>query len=286
MLVPDIPSRFVDAYGVQRYHPGQSGYYKSTDLHWEVNQYGWLGASDTEEDTLFLLVGDSFIENLLNPRSCNQGNLLKAYYPSYGFFEAARSGVTLIEALKISAEMDSLLDPTFHLIYASSDDFVESISNVHRYSDRMQVNLDESKLLPGKLKSPQIKKILYNVKLLYYLYLRFPIFVEKQNKNSFTKNDTTVFDEYENELESLFKYCSNNYDLSKTVFIFHPGINDQIVQLANEYGIHTFKLVHDQDENWGFGKHDGHWSCYGQQEVASRVSQKIKSLILDVKSGD
>ena len=158
MLVPDIPNRYVDANGIQRYYPGQSGYYKSIDLPWEVNQYGWLGTADTEEDTLFLLVGDSFIENMLNPRNCNQGNLLKAHFPNYGFFEAARSGVTFIEALNIVSEMGSLIKPTFNLIYISNDDFIESISDIRRYSDRMQVNLDESELLPGRLKSPHIIK--------------------------------------------------------------------------------------------------------------------------------
>src|SRR5690606_11881308 len=127
-------------------------------------------------------VGDSYIENIMNPMACNQGTFLNSYFKNIGFFEAGRSGVTFIEAMEITNLLDSTIHPDLHLVYVSSDDFHESIANEHRYADRMQIDVASGVIMNGALKAPGAKKILYNWKLLYYLYLRFPLFVNAQNK--------------------------------------------------------------------------------------------------------
>ena len=105
-LVSDIPERYADEYGVQRYKPGQSGRFKDVKSKWHVNDYGWVGTSKIENDTVISIIGDSYIENLMNPMECNQGSILKSYYPNYSFFEAGRSGVTFIEAMEITKIFD------------------------------------------------------------------------------------------------------------------------------------------------------------------------------------
>ncbi|RYE52322.1 MAG: hypothetical protein EOP48_16745 [Sphingobacteriales bacterium] len=171
-LVPDIPKLYVDKTGIQRYIPGQTGYYTKAKTKWVVNKYGWLGTTDTSEDTIITIIGDSYIENIMNPISCNQGNKLKSQFKDYSFFEAGRSGVTFIEAMQISKLLDSTIQPKLHLIYVSTSDFPESSALNKRYTDRVQIDLNTNTIYNGNLKSPGIKKILYNIKLLYYLYLR------------------------------------------------------------------------------------------------------------------
>lgn len=186
LLVPDIPERFIDKYGIQRYKPKQSGHYTKAKEKWTVNEYGWLGTFDTDKDTIISIIGDSYIENIMNPLECNQGSILKSFIPNYSFFEAGRSGVTFIEAMEISKILDIEVVPKYQLLYLSEGDFYESISEITRYNDRLQISIENQQLLTNQLKSPGMKKVLYNIKLLYYLYLKYPIFVNKQNKGETT----------------------------------------------------------------------------------------------------
>jgi len=95
-LVPDIPALYVDKFGIQRYKQNQSGYYTKSKSKWHVNKFGWLGVSETDKDTIISIIGDSYVENIMNPIECNQGNKLKSFFPNYSFFEAGRSGITFI----------------------------------------------------------------------------------------------------------------------------------------------------------------------------------------------
>ena len=182
-LAPDIPQLYLDKYGIQRYKPGQTGYYTKAKEKWKVNRFGWLGIDDTSKDTIVSVIGDSYIENIMNPIECNQGSFLQSKFPQYSFFEAGRSGVTFIEAMEISKVLNIEVGPKYQLLYLSNNDFYESVAEIKRYNDRLQVAVDEQKLQKNKLKNPVLKKAFYNFKLLYYLYLNYPIFVDKQNKN-------------------------------------------------------------------------------------------------------
>lgn len=168
----------------------------------------------------------------MNPIECNQGSLLKSLLPNYSFFEAGRSGVTFIEAMEISKILDIEVAPTYQLLYLGGDDFYESISEITRYNDRLQLSIENQKLLPNQLKSPGLKKILYNIKSLYYLYQKYPIFVDKQNKGELPKahQENNKFDS--NVFNKLFTFCSNNYHLKKLIFVFHPNTDDRIIAMA------------------------------------------------------
>ncbi|QCW99674.1 hypothetical protein FGM00_06010 [Aggregatimonas sangjinii] len=279
-LVPDIPERYIDNHGIQRYRPGQSGYYTKAEEQWNVNKYGWLGTHDNEKERTISVIGDSFIENIMNPISCNQGSVLKNRFPEYSFFEAGRSGVTFIEAVEISAILQDEINPKYQLLYLNTADFSESVSEIQRYTDRLQISLETEKLLPAELKSVGLKKILYNIKLLYYLYLRYPIFVEKQNQVA--DEETTISLETENKLmyQKLFAYCASNYELNRLIFVFHPNTDQRILNLAHEYDIKTISLDSDGDKNWDLGEHDGHWSCYGHEQVSKQVAKRLKEIAL------
>lgn len=275
-LVPDIPERFIDEYGIQRYKPAQSGYYTKAKTKWNVNKYGWLGTHEIKKDSIISIIGDSYIENIMNPIECNQGYILKQLFLNYSFFEAGRSGITFIETMEISKILEIEVKPRYQLLYLSENDFYESISEINRHSDRLQISIKNQKLLPSNLKAPGLKKILYNIKLLYYLYLKYPIFVEKQNKgetsDSITENkkfDSLIFNE-------LLSYCSENYELNKLIFVFHPNTDKRIIELVSAFGIKTILLNSELDKSWALGSHDGHWSCYGHNQISKQVANKLK----------
>ncbi|MDC1324772.1 hypothetical protein N8216_01965 [Flavobacteriaceae bacterium] len=278
-LVPDIPERYIDDNGIQRYKQGQSGYYTNRKAKWEVNTHGWIGVSGTEKDTIISIIGDSFIENIMNPIECNQGFFLKQLSPNYSFFEAGRSGVTFIEAMEISEILESEVNSQFQILYLNENDFHESISEIHRYSDRFQISVDKNLLLKSQLKASFTKKILYNFKFLYFMYLKFPLFVALQNREDIVKGDKQI-DQFDKlKLEKLFTYCRANYNLDNKFFVFHPDTDYRIIAMANTYGIKTLLLDSKGDKYWSLGKHDRHWSCYGHSRVSKQVSKFISEIL-------
>lgn len=175
-LVPDIPERKIDKYGIQRYKPFQTGYYTKAKTKWGVNEFGWLGTCEIKTNKTVSIIGDSYIENIMNPIECNQGNILKSHFSDLAFFEAGRSGVTFIEAMEISKALQEEIDPKLQLLYLSSNDFIESIADLKRFKDRLQLSIENGEILRAKIRLPVLKKILYNVKILYFIYTKYPVF--------------------------------------------------------------------------------------------------------------
>nr|WP_321234806.1 hypothetical protein [uncultured Psychroserpens sp.] len=274
-LTSDIPQRYIEN-GIQKYLPGQKGYYKGASEPWEVNEYGWLGVDylNTRPNKVSV-IGDSYIENIMNPITCNQGYLLQELNKNTDFFEAGRSGVTFIEAMEITKQLDSL-DFDSHMIYVSEQDFNESFTEIVRYTDRMQIDLDKGELLNGQLKSSGMKKILYNCKFLYYLYLRFPLFVNKQNKGEIETVD--VFDV--SRFDKLYSYCKNNYELNKIILVFHPNTSKEIIDFFDSKGVQHIDLEETSDQPWALNAADGHWNCHGHKEASQQITKVLSVLNL------
>lgn len=278
-LVPDIPSRFIDEYGIQRYKFGQTGYYTGGKIKWKVNNYGWLGVSDLEKDTIISIVGDSYIENMMNPIECNQGSLLKKEMPKFSFFEAGRSGVTFIEALEISKILNNEIKPKYQLLYISNSDFYESISEINKFNDRVQISLNEKIIIKSKIKSSLLKNLLYNVKLLYYLYIKFPVFVTKQNKNDF-ETTKKILDKFDyDKFDKMFEFCKKNYNFKNLVLVFHPNTDERFIALSKKYNLNTIVLYSKNDSSWELNEKDKHWSCYGHKQVSNQVADNLNHII-------
>ena len=63
-----------------------------------VNEYGFLGQSPKiKSKKTILIIGDSMIENIMNPNSCHLDIILNKYFENkINLFEVGRSGMTLI----------------------------------------------------------------------------------------------------------------------------------------------------------------------------------------------
>ena len=277
-LSSDLPERIIDDKGIQKYKPNQSGYYKKAEKKWQVNKFGWIGTSDLSQDTVVTIIGDSFIENIMNPIECNQGSLLKSELPNNSFFEAGRSGVTFIESMEISRGLNIDLDPTYQLLYLNPTDIPESIEEIEIYTDRMQFSIDSNKLSSPEIKAPFLKKILYNIKFVYYLYLRYPVLVDKQNLCEIDNATSYNKDSYNLFYGELLMYCSNNYRTDNLILILHPDIKNEMLPILEKYNFTYLKLNSSKDENWEIGNGDSHWSCYGHKQVSKQVSRFLMDL--------
>lgn len=270
----DIPQRMIDEQGIQKYYPNQEGYWKGGDHKWLINKLGWPGILPDNYDNLVMVIGDSYIENFMNPNECHQAIFLKEYMKNYNFMEAGRSGVSLIEAMEISKTLDSL-KPIQNLIYVNDNDFYESIHELKQLTDITQLSIEQNKIIHGQMKSPGLKNILYNWKLLYYFYNRFP-FSLSLNKTS--KQDKGIKKEItsltKEKVDSLINYIKNNYHVEDKIFVFHPNSEQVIIDICKSAGINVIKLDSSNDKSWTFD-YDSHWTCYGHEKVAKQVSNSL-----------
>ena len=268
-LTTDIPKRQINSDGIQNYVPGQTGFWKGGTHHWVINELGWPGCLPDKMDNLITIIGDSYIENFMNPQECHQCAILQNNTSKYNFLEAARSGVSLIEAMEISKQFDDFT-PVYQLIYVNDKDFEESVSDIKVLKDITQINLKNNELSFGEMKSPKLKSILYNWKLLYYFYLRF-------NSGS-NKNDTKIINskEYQKsdhitKIKELLVSIKKLYILENKILVFHPNSNKKIIQEVVNLGYKTIVLDSSKHtKSWSF-EFDSHWTCYGHQQVAQQV---------------
>ncbi|RAP31779.1 hypothetical protein DID76_02365 [Candidatus Marinamargulisbacteria bacterium SCGC AG-414-C22] len=277
-LTPEIPSLFIDDSKIQRYIPYQSGYYTKSKEKWKVNKYGWTGIVDiVSHQSVISIIGDSFIENFMNPKECNQASFIKKEIENYGFFEAGRSGVNFIEALEISDYLAEFLNIETQLLYLNSNDFFDSVfeKNNRKYQ-AMKIDLETSIVLNSSLKFPLLKKVLYNFKFFYYLYQRFYSSIDLNTKKKAIK--TSQINQDYSKINKLLKYASKNYNLKNLHLVFHPNTDPEIIKLSNKHGFKSIQLDSNNTKAWTF-EHDNHWSCYGHKEASIQVTNYLNELL-------
>lgn len=271
----DIPQRMIDEQGIQKYYPKQEGYWKGGDHKWLINKLGWPGILPDNYDNLVMVIGDSYIENFMNPNECHQAIYLKENIKDYNFMEAGRSGVSLIEAMEISKTLD-YLKPIKNLIYVNDNDFYESISEIKPLADISQLNIEKNIIIHGKMKAPGLKKILYNWKLLYYFYNRFPISLSTQKKRKEEKKDTQEsIKALEGKVSTLINYISNHYNINDKILVFHPNSKTSIIEKCKAVGFKIIVLDSSNDKDWTFD-YDTHWTCYGHERAAKQIAKVIE----------
>ncbi|WP_400071837.1 hypothetical protein [Zobellia russellii] len=275
-LTPEIPNRKIWKNGIQKYLPHQTGYWKGGKHKWRINNDGWPGQEINLNGSKILIIGDSFIENFMNPDECRQSYFLNKMVRNYNFIEFGRSGISFIEALEVNkANMKRIPNIHLSLIYISDNDLTESISLIKRRKDITQVDLQKNKVLPSELKSPLAKKILYKLKFIYYLYSKFPLnelFSRKKSSTSPLQQES----DFSKEFLSLIEFTKKNYNLNQTVFILRPETSEEVLNIFKENEMKFVKLNYPNSKSWSF-ENDHHWTCYGHKEAAFQVSRYLKA---------
>ena len=260
-LTNDVPRRKIEN-NLQSYKINQEGYYKGAK--WKVNNFGFLGFDDTfGGNDQVLLVGDSYVENMMNDIECHIGFYLKEN--NLKVFELARSGMTFIEYLEFIKFYTPKIKQAKTIVLVNENDIKESISNINEYSDRLQINVESGEIKKVKIKSPFLKSVLYNIKSLYYLYSKgflnfsFPQMLSQKDKVPTKKDEFS---------KKFFKLIKSKYDLSDMYFIcFNMGKDN--LELFKNYnlnfiGVNDFKRGELRDD-------DNHFTCSGNKKIADLI---------------
>lgn len=274
-LTNDVPQRTIGKDNIQKYVPVQHGYWNKGAHQWQINKLGWAGRLPEKYVNLVTVIGDSYIENFMNPDDCHQGVLLKELLPEHNFLEAGRSGVSFIEAMEIAKSIDSL-NPEFHLLYMNNSDFTESIKSVKPMIDIAQLDLKNGKIVPGEMKFALAKRLLYSCKFAYYLFNRFS--QPTQTPNAPAPKNNFDFGKIEAELGQLFEFARTNYDIENKILVFHPDTDKLVVDYARNTGFKVIELNSSNEKSWTFA-YDPHWNCYGNERVAWQVSKSLAGLL-------
>ena len=258
-LTDDVPMRKINDGGLQVFIENQNGF--SHGFPWRVNEDGFLGHNNKKGKNQLLIIGDSFVENIMNPFYCRQSNLFTEV--GYSVFEVGRSGITFIESLEFLKFYSSEVEPKMGLIFLDNSDFKESIVEIEKKSDRCQISMIENKILAGQIKGQKLKKFLYNFKTLYYLYKKFL----RSRKQYSATNNTNEIPSHKKYVESLITFAYENYNLSKTLFVFRNKneYNDLFIQLQM-----NFIELKISEEKYII-ENDGHWNCDGHKEAFNQI---------------
>jgi len=168
--------------------------------------------------------------------------------------------------------------PRLQIIYLNDSDLKQSIVELGRFGDITQLSLKDSKIVYGVMRSPGLKKIIYNLKFPFYLYRRFSetIFKKKPNKNSKTELVNKEKD-YTLEYTELLKYVKANYDTDEVLLVLKPDTKKEVIDLLKKFNFKTLLLNNKGDNNWSF-EYDHHWTCYGHERAAEQVANYLKNL--------
>lgn len=260
-LTNDVPRRKIEN-NLQTYKLNQEGYYKGAK--WKVNNFGFLGFDDTSGgNDQVLIVGDSYVENMMNDLQCHIGFYLKE--KNLKVFELSRSGMTFIEYLEFIKFYTPQIKQAKTIVLVNENDIRESISNINEYSDRIQINVESDIIKKVKLKSPFLKSVLYNIKSLYYLYSQgflnfsFPQILSQKDKVPTKKDEFS---------KKFFKLIKSKYDLSDMYFICF-NMRKENLELFKNYnlnfiGVNDFKRGELRSD-------DNHFTCSGNKKIADLI---------------
>lgn len=257
----DIPMRKINEYGLQVFKEGQSGLFRG--FNWKVNTDGFLGHNDKNGEYQILILGDSFVENIMNPSSCRQSSLFKD--KGYQVFEAGRSGMTFIELLEFYKHLKPVVTPLKSVFIIDNVDFYESIIEIKKFNDRCQISILDKKIHKGEIKYKYLKKILYNFKTLYYLYDKFRRSVNTEIKEQNIDKEKNAS---QNLIIELIQFAKENYDLDGTLFVFRD--KNKFSQSFHENDLEYIELRISNQEGLTF-KNDNHWNCNGHLNAFNQI---------------
>ncbi|MDT0294059.1 hypothetical protein ACFQ3R_06245 [Mesonia ostreae] len=275
-LTIDIPQRTINDQGIQAYKSNQTGYWSKGAHTWQINAEGWPGKLPQSMNHLITLIGDSHIENFMNPNECNLGTILNNEEMRYNFLEVGRSGATFIEYLEISKYLYSKYNPELQFVFVKESDFSESLLQRGRRQDVTQVNLKERKIIDGELKNPALKKFLYSIKTLYFFRSALDIDILKLPFRKGNQTKSIKEDKVREDAQKLLEYVASSYDTKNILFFLHPETREEIVDVFDQFNLQHYKFNAKNNLKWRNSKNDvAHWNCFGFQEAAKQIINLI-----------
>ena len=265
----DIPKMYQSSTGLIKNKPNQTGYYVNGNK-WSINKYGEFGYEPKSLDSLITVIGDSYIENIMNPNECDPAYLLSRSSDNYNFYTSARSGANLIEFMEMAKSL-SHLNPIHQILYLHTSDFVHSISEINLKDNCVQWSIKSNEITYAKFSENKLKNILYNFQFMYYIYRNY--ILNNESSVKITDTDIKLSIDY-SKIQKLLFFISENYKTDNIVLVFCPNSDMTIIEMVKEYNFKTIVLKTEDINSWQF-PNDAHWTCYGHQEVARQISHAL-----------
>jgi hypothetical protein len=263
----DIPNFYKDTDGLIKNKPNQTGYYVNGNK-WFINKYGHYGYEPKSLDNLITVIGDSYIENIMNPPECHQAYFLARMVDEYNYYPCARSGASFIEFMEMSKSLNHL-NPIKQLLYVHHGDFIESITEITNNPLTVQLSITTNKIRYARLTKSRFKDILYNLKFAYFLYRNYIV----KNTNVSSNNRDIKHSNIDfHKIQMLLNFVKKNYFTDNIILVFSPDTDNELIELIKENNFQTIELKSTNYKSWQL-INDGHWSCYGHEEAAMQVSK-------------
>ena len=276
----DAPKTYKNERGNIKYYANQEGYWDGGSHKWYINSLGYPGKNlPASYDNLVKIVGDSYIQNFMNPDSCNQSEFLTKLRPEFNFMEVAMDGLNLLGYFEAVYETDSL-PSKYTLMYVNTNDFLQSVQEIYKNNSN-QLSVTTGNITFPSYKGSKFKDLLYNFKFFYYLYRKNLDLFQGDNvplkKNSVKLKKDNLSRENIQMVSKLLLFLRENYETKNIVFILHPNTEDEIYKISLVHGFKVFRLKEPSDKNYQTKNH-GHWNCYGNEEMAKQVSQFLENI--------
>ena len=276
-LTNDVPQREKDINGLQVFKKNQEGI--AFGHQWKVNSDGFLGHNDKGGTNQLMIIGDSFIAGFHNPFGCKQSSIFKSY--GFDVFEIGRPGITFIEAIEFYKFYEPLVNPHKTIFLIANSDLKESIFEIKKKSDMSQFSVTTKEVYRGEIKAKRLKKVLYNFKTLYYLFLKYkksnnssktPFFNEKtKNFNEKTKRANEIRSNDNEKISIMLDYIGYKYNLSNCLFVFRDKNDYKLFFEKNNINYLELKM---SDKRFKI-KNNNHWNCLGHKVAAKKIFNNI-----------
>ena len=263
------------ATGLLKYKPNQR-YLFLNGNEYIIGKNGNTGNQLTKcsECPTISLIGDSYIEALMNPNSCHQSVLLQDLLPKYNFTSRAIGGASFIQMLEMAKDLEKEQIIEQHLIYVHYGDFTESIDGADIKNEyQFRYNLLDKKII-----IPVLNSRTFLIKHYIAKFSAFPYFIYRKSLASkVLKNEVnSIKQKLESEkISTLIEVLKNEYDFSKITLILYPDTDKSIDNILNKYQIKYLRLHAKDYKKWSHID-DSHWSCVGHRNAARQISQYIE----------
>ncbi|MBA6314726.1 hypothetical protein [Cellulophaga baltica] len=280
----EMPNRFADAKGVEKWVPNQSEYSitgnrKQNVGQYRINDFGFNSVHDNyepKEDAFEIaLVGDSFIEGFHEDYTNSLGQQIEKNLSNTKVLEFGYAGYDLADELHLIHAYKDLFEKIDHtFIYIRFTDDLDR--DTYKESSRLSLDTPFSRI------AKQIKLLVYLKDIgaldpVLQLPGRIKNFISGKKEISLSEEELRKQEKLKNELSSNnFKTLMAEYPIDKEKFTFLLDSSLCTVQFLEYLNYNGYNFL---DINATFSKaktpttliYDQHWSKSGRSLVAKLV---------------
>ncbi len=263
----------MDNRGFYRYYPNQEGKY-SNGNSWVINSQGNTGYEVDFKDSLITIIGDSYIEALMNPPECHQSVILKRLLPKCNFYSIARSGANFLEELLIANDARMYTKTSKFAFIVNHSDFLSLVEAGSDYS----IDTNTNKIFYPAFNHKKVDTKYYISKYFKFPYYIYRKLLAKNTKQLEVSGDLSgkLSHESLSKVESMLRYLFKKYNTNNFIFICKPDTDSDFYKLLKKLKVRSTLLKTNNLKEWQH-EYDAHWNCFGHEQAAIQIAEALKN---------